>query len=253
MISNLTIAILVLILVLILILIFIGYQLNEVSKLNKQFQKQNKKLENENIKIRADNSKLIADNAIFEINQLKFQLQPHALLGLLGNIKRISNRLNRGLDSLTETLEYILYKGNNNHLVSVKDEIKFIEDYLDLNELFVSQVNNVKRDFEKVDASSDYYSSPCIPHLITAYFIENAFKHGDKNHKDFLRVTVKLTNTDFELKIENQINSNIEIKKGGLGLKNMNKRLELLLCGRYRLDSYVMDQRYYSNLKIQLG
>jgi hypothetical protein len=37
-----------------------------------------------------------------------------------------------------------------------------------------------------------------------------------------------------------------------LGLKNMNKRLELLLKGKYTLDSYVMDQRYYSNLKIQL-
>lgn len=232
--------------ILVLILLFNGY------KMNKQILRKNKNLEIENSKIKSYNSKLIADNALFEINQLKFQLQPHALLGLLGNIKRISNRLNRGLDSLTETLEYILYKGNNNHLVSVKDEIKFIENYLDLNELFVSQVNNVKRDFEKVNASANYYSSPCIPHLITAYFIENAFKHGDKNHKDFLRVTVKLTNNDFELKIENQINSNIEVKKGGLGLKNMNKRLELLLDGRYTLDSYIMDQRYYSSLKINL-
>jgi LytS/YehU family sensor histidine kinase len=242
----------IILIVLVLILIFIGYQFNEVNKLNKQILRKNKNLENENIKIRSDNSKLIADNALFEINQLKFQLQPHALLGLLGNIKRISNRLNRGLDSLTETLEYILYKGNNNHLVSIKDEIKFIEDYLDLNELFISQIDSVKRDFEKVNQESNYYSSPCIPHLITAYFIENAFKHGDKNHKDFLRVTVKLIDNVFELKIENQINAKIEVKKGGLGLKNMNKRLELLLKGKYTLDSYVMDQRYYSNLKIEL-
>jgi LytS/YehU family sensor histidine kinase len=242
----------IILIVLVLIFIFIGYQFNEVNKLNKQILRKNKNLENENIKIRSDNSKLIADNALFEINQLKFQLQPHALLGLLGNIKRISNRLNRGLDSLTETLEYILYKGNNNHLVSIKDEIKFIEDYLDLNELFISQIDSVKRDFEKVNQESNYYSSPCIPHLITAYFIENAFKHGDKNHKDFLRVTVKLIDNVFELKIENQINAKIEVKKGGLGLKNMNKRLELLLKGKYTLDSYVMDQRYYSNLKIEL-
>jgi len=242
----------IILIVLVLILIFIGYQLNEVSKLNKQILRKNNNLENENNKIRSDNSKLVADNALFEINQLKFQLQPHALLGLLGNIKRISNKLNRGLDSLTETLEYILYKGNNNHLVSIKDEIKFIEDYLDLNELFISQIDSVKKDFEKVNQESNFYSSPCIPHLITAYFIENAFKHGDKNHKDFLRVTVKLIDNVFELKIENQINAKIEVKKGGLGLKNMNKRLELLLKGKYTLDSYVMDQRYYSNLKIQL-
>ena len=119
--------------------------------MNKKILKRNNGLENELSKIRTDNSKLTADNALFEINQLKFQLQPHALLGLLANIKRISNKLNRGLDSLTETLEYILYKGDNNHLVSIKDEIKFIDDYLDLNELFISQIDSIKRDFEKVN------------------------------------------------------------------------------------------------------
>lgn len=242
----------IVIIVLFLILVFIGYQLNEIAKLKKKLETKINNLECENKKIRTENSKLIADNALFEINQLKFQLQPHALLGLLGNIKRISNKLNRGLDSLTETLEYILYKGNNNHLVSIKDEIKFIEDYLDLNELFITQIDSVKRDFEKINHNSDFYIKPCVPHLITAYFIENAFKHGDKNHKDFLRVTVKLVDNLFELKIENQLNAEIEVKKGGLGLKNMNKRLELLLKGKYSLDSYVMDQRYYSNLKIEL-
>lgn len=242
----------IILIILVLILIFIGYQLNEVKKMNKKILQRNSFLEDELAKIRTDNSKLTADNALFEINQLKFQLQPHALLGLLANIKRISNKLNRGLDSLTETLEYILYKGDNNHLVSIKDEIKFIDDYLDLNELFISQIDSIKRDFEKVDKNSLYYSSPCIPHLITVYFIENAFKHGDKNHNNFLKVTVKLSENLFELEIENQINSKIELKKGGLGLKNMNKRLELLLDGRYTLDSYIMDQRYYSSLKINL-
>jgi LytS/YehU family sensor histidine kinase len=242
----------IILIVLVLILIFIGYQLNEVIKMNKKILKRNNSLENELSKIRTDNSKLTADNALFEINQLKFQLQPHALLGLLANIKRISNKLNKGLDSLTETLEYILYKGDNNHLVSIKDEIKFIDDYLDLNELFISQIDSIKRDFVNVDKNPLFFSSPCIPHLITGYLNENAFKHGDKNHNNFLKVTVKLTENLFELKIENQINSKIELKKGGLGLKNMNKRLELLLDGRYSLDSYIMDQRYYSSLKINL-
>ena len=240
----------VIILIIILIIFFVvGFQLNQ---LNKQYQRKNKRLENELNKLKKDNSKLVADNALFEINQLKFQLQPHALLGLLANIKRTSNKLNKGLDSLSETLDYILYRGNNNHLVSIKDEIKFMEDYLNLNELFLSQINCIQRDFNLVNLNSIYYSSPCIPHLITAYFIENAFKHGDVNHSDFLRIKVIHTDNTFELKIENQINSKTEVKKGGLGIKNMNKRLELLLNEKYTLDNNILEQRYYSSLIIQL-
>ncbi len=83
----------------------------------KDAQKQHDKLSKEN-------AKLIADNAFLEAEHLKFQLQPHTLNNILAHLKLTANKLNKGLASLSETLEYILYKGNN-HMVSVDEELTF--------------------------------------------------------------------------------------------------------------------------------
>lgn len=109
-------------------------------------------------KITRENTRLIADNALLEAEHLKFQLQPHTLNNILTNLKVIASKLNKGMDSLSETLDYILYKGNT-HLVSVKDEITFIQKYLALNDLFISEIDSIKFDGSQVNSSSKYYTS----------------------------------------------------------------------------------------------
>ena len=68
-------------------------------------------------------------NLSFEANHLKFLLQPHTLNNVLSNLKVFSNKLNKGMDSLSEILEYIFYKGEN-HFVSIADEVIFIRKYM---------------------------------------------------------------------------------------------------------------------------
>ena len=193
---------------------------------------------------------LEAENASLETEHLKFQLQPHTLNNILANLKTISNKLSRGMDALSSTLEYILYKGRT-HLVSVEDELAFIKTYLDLNDLFIAEVDAIQVDESAVDRSSPYYRTLCIPHLITAYFIENAFKHGDVNHPEFLRITVRLDHTLFQLHVTNRIRQKPSDKPGGLGLRNMEKRLELLLAGRYEVRSSSTHEAYHAILTIQ--
>lgn len=201
--------------------------------------------------LQKENTNLIAENALLEADQLKFQLQPHTLNNILGNLKVIASKIYKGIDSLSETLEYILYKGNG-HLVSVKDEIGFLQDYLRLNELFILEIDNIKVDIEQVNKTSAYYDYPCVPHLITAYFLENAFKHGDVNHKDFLFVNISLINHTFKLTVTNKTTLKQNTGKGGLGLNNMKKRLDLLVGDKYTLDSYYNGAEYHSTLTIQL-
>lgn len=57
------------------------------------------------------------------------------------NLKLIAKKLNKGMDALSETLDYILYKGNEKHLVSIEDEFNFIRKYLTLNDLFIREIN----------------------------------------------------------------------------------------------------------------
>lgn len=196
-----------------------------------------------------ENARLIADNALLEADHLKFQLQPHTLINILAHLKLTANKLNKGLASLSETLEYILYKGNTN-LVTVEEEITFIQEYLRLNELFISQIDVIKEDYSQVDRSSKYFSSPCIPHLITAYFIENAFKHGDITQKESLKLSLRLTEKEFELTVINKIGPKPTSAKGGLGLNNMKKRLELLVTNKYAIKNNISENEFHSSLTI---
>jgi LytS/YehU family sensor histidine kinase len=197
-----------------------------------------------------ENAKLIADNALLLNEHLKFQLQPHTLNNILANLKVFSNKLNKGLDSLSATLEYILYRGNH-HLVSVQDELHFIKKYLELNDLFTNEIDSISLDSTQVITTSKYFYTGCIPHLITAYLVENAFKHGDVNHPQFLRIELTLTDKQFAMKVVNKIKKKPTIGNGGIGLKNMKERLDLLLPGKYEISSSSNEQEYQSTLLIR--
>lgn len=194
---------------------------------------------------------LEAENALLETEHLKFQLQPHTLNNILANLKTIATKLSRGMDALSSTLEYILYKGRT-HLVSVEDELEFIETYLRLNDLFLAEVDAIVVDTTTVDRGSAHFKKACIPHLISAYFIENAFKHGDKDHPEFLRIRVKLDHKLFQLHVTNRILEKPSERLGGLGLSNMQKRLELLMLGRYTINTSSTANEYHAILTIQL-
>jgi LytS/YehU family sensor histidine kinase len=200
-------------------------------------------------KLARENAKLIADNALLEAEHLKFQLQPHTLRNMVATLHVASKNLYKGSEALAETLDYILYHGNK-HLVSVADELTFLESYKSLQGNFVYQTNSIKIDKSAINTNSKYYSSACLPHLITAYFIENAFKHGDVNHPEFLTIRLKLSDKTFEMSVVNRINQKPSNGKGGLGLTNMRKRLDLLLSGKYEIKNSCNEQAYHSTLTI---
>lgn len=192
---------------------------------------------------------MTSKNISLEANRLKFILQPHTLNNILAQLKVFSNKLNRGMDFLSDNLEYIFYKGEN-HFVSLEDEIEFIKNYLALNGLFIRGIDAITIDDSRVDKNSNYYHIECFPHLITAYFLENAFKHGDTNHTDFLKVYLTLERDRFELTVINQIKVASYHKKSGVGLENMKSRLNLLMNGKFEIVQRCNENEYHSTLII---
>lgn len=199
--------------------------------------------------LQKENSKLQADNALIEAEKLKFQLEPHTLNNLLANLMAISSKLNRGMEALSEILEYIIYKGNA-HFVSGEDEVTFIKKYIRLNELRTNEIDSVVLDLKEVDKSSVKYSDRCLPHLISAYLIENAYKHGDVNARDFLDIKVVLNNTCYKIEVKNRLRAQPNAEKGGVGLMNMQKRLDLLMEGRYEYRNSCNENIYFTSLTI---
>lgn len=105
-----------------LAIIYLFYRLTEEEKKSKKLTK--------------ENARIMAENAMLEAEQLKFQLQPHTLNNILANLKAVASKLHRGMDALSETLEYILYKGKGN-MVSVENQFTFNERCLQFYEMFL--------------------------------------------------------------------------------------------------------------------
>jgi LytS/YehU family sensor histidine kinase len=155
------------------------------------------------------------------------------------------------MDTLSETLDYVLYNGQQQY-VSVKDEMDFMKKYIKLNDLFIPGIDCIKLNDHNVDANCFYYDNICIPHLITAYFIENAFKHGDTAHEDFLYINVKLDHSCFQLEVINKVQPHIvSTDRKGIGLSNMKQRLEYLSKDRYTVSFGQNGNDYVSKLSIQ--
>jgi LytS/YehU family sensor histidine kinase len=192
------------------------------------------------------------ENVLLETHHLKFQMQPHALNNILAELKAISRKLERGMGSLSATLEYILYRGQTN-LVTVADEVAFVRQYIQLHEMFVMGLDAVQFDEVGIDQRSPYYGRSCIPHLVTGYLLENAFKHGDKKHPEFLRIKVKLNDKFFQVHVANRVLPKPREVPGGLGLHNMKKRMDILLPGQWRCDTHQEGDVYHAILTIQFA
>ena len=228
--------IIIIIIACVLILILVGYLLH-IKELNSKMMKRN--------------AEVSAKNTSLEMHRLKFALQPHTLNNVLANLKAMSNRISRSMDSLSEVLEYIFYHGEE-HLVSVEDEVEFIKGYVQLQDVFTQGIDSITLDLQNLDQSSKKYKEPCIPHLITAYLIENAFKHGDISHPDFLNVAISLSKNTFSIIVKNKTKRNYESKRKGIGLTNMHQRLKILKEGKYTFETSKSEDEFAAILTINL-
>lgn len=197
------------------------------------------------------NAEISAKNTSLEMHKLKYALQPHTLNNILANLKAMSNQISRSMDFLSELLEYIFYHGDE-HLVSVKDEVQFIKGYVQLQDVFTTEIDSIKLDMNHVDTNSKMYSERCIPHLITAYLIENAFKHGDINHPEFLTISIALSDNNFSIVVTNKTRKNYESRQTGIGLSNMQHRLKILKEGLYTFETDKQEEQFTASLTIKL-
>jgi LytS/YehU family sensor histidine kinase len=196
-------------------------------------------------------NKLDEENTQLKSEALKFQLQPHTLRNMVATLHVAAKNLYRGSEALADALDYVLLQRQTN-LVSVQEELDFLESYKYLQSFYLPKKEAIQIDTSQVDQKLTTFSRPCIPHLITAHFIENAFKHGDVQQPDFLKISIKLTPKAFEYIVVNRIKNEKSITSRGVGLQNMQKRLELMVPGRFQILQSCNEYEYHAYLKIQV-
>jgi len=200
---------------------------------------------NEKVKSRLENEKLIAELAF-----LKSQINPHFLFNSLNNIYSLAyqkaEKTPEAILKLSEIMRYMLYESNVDK-VSLSDEIRYLENYIELQKLRFK--DNIHIKFEIIGNPSGHKITP----LILISFVENAFKHGIATDMDVpISITLNLSQDKLFFLV---VNKKSELNKditGGIGLPNVKRRLDLLYKNRYSLNIDDKNDIYSCELNLNL-
>ena len=176
------------------------------------------------------------ENLEQQLEYLRYQINPHFFMNTLNNIHALVDidpeKAKGTILELSKMMRFVLYEGNKQG-VSLTNEIDFIRHYIALMQL--RYTDKVRIDIDLPAEVPDRQ----IPPLILITFIENAFKHGiSYQHESFIEVKVSVEKGELwfdcrNSKAEKPHQTNEE--KGGVGLANVRKRLNLLFGRNYTL------------------
>ena len=184
-----------------------------------------------------------------ELSALRGQVNPHTLFNVINNVYHLIPSQPKNAQNMlmhfSSLLSHQLYLGNKQQ-VTLREEIAYISDYVFLEK--IRQGEGVQVIFNAPENSL----TP-VPPLLFIPFVENAFKHGFASGLPEYRLTVSLEEDDHFIYFhcENEYQQvNEPNKKGGLGLKNIRRRLELLYPDRHELTIEDHENRFDVRLKL---
>lgn len=185
-----------------------------------------------------------------ELQHLHYQLQPHFFFNSLNNIYSLvdisPDQAKTSIHSLSKLMRYMLYE-TNMELVPLSKEISFMEKYVDLMKLRVSDKTKVVSSFPSAETGIQ------IAPLLFISLIENAFKHGVSASKESLiNITLTCDRNAVLFTIENNnFPKETDDKSGsGIGLQNLEKRLQLLYPNKFNFKTMLRDGRFSVHLEI---
>ena len=193
------------------------------------------------------------EKAEAELNFLKSQINPHFVFNSLNSVYFLINKDNQdaraALHKFSEMLRYQLYEMNEQK-VPVEKEIKYLKEYMDLQQLRKDEKYSVQF---RCDESVKGFS---IEPLLLIPLVENAFKHIS-HHNDrtnFVNVEMDRSNGSFHFHVKNSKESQPTTEThGGIGLQNVKRRLELLYPGKHELDIKDSLDHFDVQLNLQLS
>ena len=201
------------------------------------------------------NQQLAREKLEAELKFLKAQIHPHFLFNTLNNLYALtlkkSDQAPEVVLKISELLNYMLYESNEQE-VSLKKEVELIENYIELEKIRYGQKLSINFNIRGV------LDGIRIAPLLLLPFVENSFKHGvsKKLNNKWVNINLKLEDKTMLLSVENSKSNDCALKEQdyteGIGLKNVNRRLDLLYNGRYNLKTEDAGDTFLVNLEIEL-
>ncbi len=193
---------------------------------------------------------LIKDRQASEIALLRSQVNPHFLFNTLNNIYSLvynkSDEAPEAVMKLSSIMRYMLYDSNTN-LVPVNKEVEYLNSFIELQQLRITQ-----KGFVEIKVTGSMENRTIAPMLLIP-FVENAFKHGEKNHEPGIIIHLNLEPVRLFFTVANYMKTNNQGSSedsGGFGLVNIKRRLGLLYPDKHDLKITVSSEMYKIELTI---
>jgi len=183
-----------------------------------------------------------------ELKFLKAQFHPHFLFNALNTIYFQIDETNetprKTIEQLSELLRYQLY--DVNQTVKIEQEVNFILTYIDLQKVRMKETLRLNIFFDPL------LKDQMIHPLLLFPLVENAFKYVGGEY--WIKIEARLEGNKLLFEVINAIPQMpiATLKKGGIGLDNLKRRLELLYPGKYKLLISKKPVSYSANLTIEL-
>ena len=188
------------------------------------------------------------ENHQVKLASLKAQINPHFLFNSLNNIYGITakeNKLSRNyILKLSAALRYMIYD-TSEELVPLEKEVAYVENYMALEKLRMDE--NAAVSFQCDGDFSGYLIAP----LILLPLVENCFKHCDKNESK-IQIQINLKESILSIQTVNKKVKEAAEIVGGLGIQNLENRLQLIYPDRYQFSQEIVEGFYKSSLEIRL-
>lgn len=200
-------------------------------------------------------NELMNEKLDMELRFLKAQINPHFLFNALNNIYSLvyshEDNAAESILKLSEMLRYVTDECQADK-ISISKEVKYIDNYIDFQLMRMEKHPNLK--FEKQILNAEFK----MPPMILQPLVENSFKHSrlETNAKGYLHM--KLVQNERELLFTSENTQSpfaarqVLHDRSGIGIANLQKRLDLAYSGNYSLKVDDNPDFYRVELRIRL-
>ena len=186
-----------------------------------------------------------------ELSFLKSQVQPHFLFNTLNNLYALTLKQSAEAPlvvlKLSELLSYTLYEAGAGRVL-LEREVSYIRSYIDIERLRYGDDMAISLNI------SGNLAGVTIEPMLLLPFIENCFKHGAglRLGSAWISIAVNVKGGMLVFKAENSKSPvpGSQDQGGGIGLRNVKRRLDLLYQDRYQLE--ITDESEYFSIDLKL-
>jgi two-component system sensor histidine kinase AlgZ len=190
------------------------------------------------------------EKANIELIHLQSQVSPHFFFNTLNNlyglIDKDSKKAKDMVLKLSDMMRYSIYDGQK-EWVTLEEELAYINNYIELHKA---------RYYKEIDIKLQHHiqqEGVNVMPLLFIILLENAFKHGVENLRESAYVHINMIAGEGEIHfaIENNFDVTGRSENHGIGLKNLQRRLELVYPKRHTLSFSETNNIYKAQLTLK--